>query len=81
MSKHTYTDRELHEMYDDFLDDCYGDVKIGGYEYSTSKAMKEVDPIAYRCGFNDWLDSEVESEQLFYYGDEYHYEKEEKDND
>lgn len=46
------------KMYDDFLDEFYPDCKIAGYEYSTSRALKEVDPIAYRCGFNDWCDAE-----------------------
>lgn len=46
------------KMYNDFLDECYPNCKIGPYEYSTSRAMEEIDPTAYRCGFNDWLDAE-----------------------
>lgn len=53
------SDYELHERYDDMLDDVYGEVSIAGYEYSTSNALKNVDPIAYRVGFADWLDSEI----------------------
>ena len=45
------------EAYDEMLDECYGQVEIGGLFYSTSLALKEVDPIAYRCGRNDYYDS------------------------
>ena len=43
--------------YDDFLDDCYGDVVIAGYTYSASVALKRVDPTAYDVGFNEYADS------------------------
>lgn len=55
----TYTIRELEERYCEFLDEVYPECKIAGYEYQTSRALKEVDPIAFRCGFADWLDSEI----------------------
>lgn len=54
----TLSEYELAGMYDDMLDDVYGDVEIAGLTYSTSHALKEVDPIAYRVGFSDWLDAE-----------------------
>jgi len=46
------------KMYDDFLDEVYGDVEIAGLTYATSEVLKATDPIAYRCGFLDWLDME-----------------------
>lgn len=52
------TEYDALKLYDECLDECYPECKIGGFEYSTSRALKEVDPIAYRCGFNDWCDSE-----------------------
>ena len=58
------TDYDLHERYDDMLDEVFEDCPIAGLEYSTSRALKQVDPIAYRCGFNDWLDSEVQDGQV-----------------
>lgn len=49
-----YTEDE----YDDFIDEIYGEtVMIAGCEYSTSRALKELDPIAYQCGYADWLDA------------------------
>lgn len=53
------TERELEQRYCDFLDEVYGTVKIAGYEYDTSRALAELDPTAFRCGFSDWLDSEL----------------------
>lgn len=46
----------LHEMYDEMLDACHEAVKIGNLTYSPAQVLKEVDPIAYRCGFADFLD-------------------------
>ena len=44
----------IEELYDEMLDDCNPMVKIGNLEYSPSRVLKEVDPIAYRCGMNDY---------------------------
>ena len=53
------TDYDAHQQYDTALDDIYGDVELcGQYHYSHSRALKELDPIAYDTGFNDWCDSE-----------------------
>ena len=45
--------------YDDMLDDSYGEVDICGMKYQSSRALKELDPTAYRCGLNDYNDSEL----------------------
>ena len=42
------------DEYDEMLDDVYGDVEICGMNYSSSQALKELDPIAYRCGKGDY---------------------------
>jgi hypothetical protein len=53
---------ELAQQFDEFLDEIYGTVKIAGYEYNTSQALKEVDPIAYSVGMNDYESSLEENE-------------------
>jgi hypothetical protein len=53
---------ELAQQFDEFLDEVYGTVKIAGYEYNTSQALKEVDPIAYSVGMNDYESSLEENE-------------------
>jgi hypothetical protein len=47
---------DAYEMYDNDLDE-QGDICIGYLKYSPSRVLKEIDEIAYRCGFNDFMDS------------------------
>jgi hypothetical protein len=51
------TEAEALEMYEEMLDDCEGPVELCGMTYSASYVLKEIDPVAYRCGFNDYVDS------------------------
>lgn len=43
--------------YDNFIDEIAGDVTILGMSYCASRVLREVDPVAYRCGFSDYCDS------------------------
>ena len=36
------------EEFDEYLDKTYGDVQVCDYVYPASKALKEIDPVAYR---------------------------------
>lgn len=45
----------LWDAYDDSLNEM-GDIEIGCLSYSPSEVLKRVDPIAYNCGYDDWLD-------------------------
>jgi hypothetical protein len=49
--------REIYVAYDEMIDECTPMVKVGNLEYLPSRVLKELDPIAYRCGLNDYLDS------------------------
>jgi len=51
------TEAEALEMYEEMLDDCEGLVELCGMTYSASYVLREIDPVAYRCGFNDYVDS------------------------
>lgn len=51
------TDNMDDSVYDDMLDECYGDIEICGLSYSASIALYRVDKIAYNCGRNDYYDS------------------------
>lgn len=48
------TDYELEQAYDEMLDETYGLVTVAGYQYETSRLLKEVDPIAYSVGLSDY---------------------------
>lgn len=56
----TYTfEGEAEEAVAESLDDIYGTVTIAGMEYTTSEALKSVDPIAWRCLLADMI-SEID---------------------
>lgn len=46
------------EQFDEMLNECYGEIRIGEITFSPSKVLEELDPIAYGCAYNDWTDSE-----------------------
>lgn len=57
--------KEAEEAYDDMLDEVSGPVRIGILEYSASRVLREVDPIAYRVGLHEFIDSEgIDSDDL-----------------
>ena len=40
--------------YDEFLDEIEGSVTVAGMEFYASDILKSCDPVAYRCGKNDY---------------------------
>lgn len=50
-----YDEHEVEEMYREYLDDT-GAITILGMDYYPSDVLRDVDPIAYRCGLSDYLD-------------------------
>ena len=56
-----------HELYDQMLDECCTCETCG----KGGSNLKEDDPIAYRCGFSDWLDSVLRDNQYIEIGGEY----------
>jgi hypothetical protein len=52
---YTYIDEaEAYEQYDMMLDEIYPNQVM---DIPASEILKKCDPIAYSCGFDDWLDS------------------------
>lgn len=39
--------------YEDFLNELYGDITICGIEMQQGTILREVDPVAFRCGLSD----------------------------
>lgn len=48
------------KAYDEFLDEIYSFDSLGGIFASMqpSRVLEKMDPVAYRCGFSDWLGGE-----------------------
>ena len=44
------------DQFDDMLDES-GTVEAGGYSFYPSRILKELDPVAYSCNLNDYVDS------------------------
>lgn len=57
--KRDLLDWELDDMYEEYLSEVFQPVSVCGYEYEAGKVLREVDPIAFRCGCADWLDNEI----------------------
>ena len=70
--KEDLTPLEVNSMYDDMLNECYDLSEVGGpfSHMLASKVLEECDPVAYRCGFTDWLDGErfYEVDGEYYHG-------------
>ena len=58
---------QQHELYDNMLDDCCTCETCG----KGGSNLKEDDPIAYRGGFSDWLDSTISNGGYIEIGGEY----------
>jgi hypothetical protein len=54
-----YSDEDIEEMYKEALDEM-GEVKLGNLTFSPSRIIKELDPIAYRVGLNEYEDMLME---------------------
>lgn len=65
--KHEIKSFDISEHFDesdfeDYMDECFDDVQVCGYSYSAGSALRELDPIAFREEFNNWLDSKENDE-------------------
>ena len=62
---------EAYQAWDDLLDEAYGPtIRIAGIEFYPHKILRECDPVAYRCYFNDWADEEdIDTDELIGYPD------------
>ena len=71
------------DMYEEMLDDCNETVRIGTLEYTPSYVLKEIDPVAYREGFLEYVDNLTEDDIFVagYTGDAYPGDQEEEEED
>lgn len=57
MKREPITMSDLVDQYDDMINETTDTIKIGYIEFEPSRALEEMDPIAYNCGLNDYYDS------------------------
>ena len=60
------------EMFEEMLDECYEELKVGCCTFSPSQVMKECDPTAFRIGTSENLDSLAEDCQLYELSGDYY---------
>ena len=56
MSGGIKTMEDAYSYYEGMMDE-EGPIEIAGIEFFPSQILKEMDPIAYRTGFNDYMDA------------------------
>ena len=56
-----YFYHELEDMYEEQLNECYEPVSICGFNYDQGHAIRNLDPIAFRCGCVDWSGDEFDA--------------------
>ena len=54
-----YTDSQMEDIFQEWLDEAYGQVDIAGYSMSPGRILREVDYPAFREEFNNWIDNEI----------------------
>ena len=42
------------KMYEEYLTEIYGTVSVCGMEYDAGRALRELDPTAFRCGMSEY---------------------------
>ena len=47
---------DYEDQFDESLDDSIPEIEIGSLTYSPSYVLKNVDPTAYRCSLNDFVE-------------------------
>lgn len=56
----TFSESELMSQFDAMLDECNPEVDVAGITFSPSRVLKELDPTAYQCVFNNYTDEYTE---------------------
>jgi uncharacterized protein (DUF2164 family) len=47
----------MKDFYDELLNDCYGEIKLGNLVFSPAEIIKRLDPVAYNQGLLDFEDT------------------------
>jgi hypothetical protein len=61
MEKQSYCSdfsRDQIDQYDEFLDEIYDEICVGGLTFSPSDVIFNCDPLAYRIGLDEYIDEQ-----------------------
>lgn len=62
-----YWERDARSLFDDCLDETFGEISIGNLKYSVNRILQSVDKIAYREMYLEWLDNEQREGNIPYF--------------
>lgn len=63
-----------YEVYEQYLEECYGEeVTIGFIRYNIALAIKNLDPVAYDIGKDEYLEYLLEMESIIEISGNYYY--------
>ena len=66
MEKQNYCSDFSHdqiEQFDDMLDECMEPCKVGSFTFNPSDVLFNCDPLAYRLGLDEYVDSMEQEEE------------------
>lgn len=50
----------IEDMFEECINETHDPVEVCGCTYEAGRVLREMDPVAFRCGVSDWLDSEIQ---------------------
>lgn len=63
---------ETKEAFEDSVRSCYlGEVQVGWMSFDAVSVMKEMDPVSWNLAMSEWLDQEMEGENIVLIGGVY----------
>ena len=74
-----YDEIDLKEMFNEMLDECDEPINICGMTYLVSDTLETMDPVAYKCMLNDYVDGLLQDEIIFEHADGEYYDEPEAD--
>lgn len=58
------SENEMSDGYVELLNDMYDMVDVCGYSFEAGAVLREMDPIAFRCGMLDWISGRIQGGDL-----------------
>lgn len=56
LSEHIVREKYDEDEFDEMLDEVYGSIEICNIDFDASQILRECDPIAYDCAYDEYID-------------------------